>query len=269
MITIGLTGGALLFYVAAAVLYGANFTLRIRGYGAAARALFLAGLAVHTAAIGSECMITRHGPFASSFGTLSVLAWAAAAVYVPLEAAARTVTLGVLAAPLTSLLLFASLIHARAEHYTSPLVRTRIINFHVLMVLVSFGLFALAACCAVFYVWQYGALKHPSRKALFRRLPPLEVVDAFAYHLVAFAVPILTLGLLLGIVRAALGGLHGNWLVDPHTIVSLVVWAIYTGYLVARGAAGWRGTRVNSLLILGMIAAAAIFFVPTSTHRFT
>ncbi|MGC8666970.1 MAG: cytochrome c biogenesis protein CcsA [Chthonomonadales bacterium] len=269
MITVLLSGGALLLYTAAAVLYGADFSLRVRGYGTIARVLFLAGLGVHTAAIGAECLATRHGPFASSFGTLSVLAWASAVVYVPLEAAAHTATLGVLAAPVTSLLLFAALIHARAEHYTSPLVRTRIINFHVLMVLVSFGLFALAACCAVFYVWQYGALKHPNGRALFRRLPPLEVVDAIAYHLVAFAVPLLTLGLLLGIVRAALGGLHGNWLLDPHTLVSMVVWAIYTCYLVARGVAGWRGIRVNSLLILGMIAAAAIFFVPTSTHRFT
>jgi len=269
MMSVALTGVALLLYVAAAVLYGANFSIRTSGYGKIARWLFLAGIAVHTAAIGAECMATRHGPFASAFGTLEVLAWAAAVAYVPVEVAARTSSLGLLAAPATSLLLFAALIHARAEQYTSPLVRTRIINFHVLMVLLSFGLFALAACCAVFYVWQYGALKHPNRKALFRRLPPLEMVDAFAYHLVALAVPILTLGLLLGIVRAALGGLHGNWLLDPHTLVSLVVWAIYTGYLVARGVAGWRGTRVNTLLIVGLVAAAAIFFVPTSTHRFT
>lgn len=269
MSPIVLHGAALIAYVVAAVCYGANFALRTRTYIAWARSFFILGILIHTSAIGSFCITTHQGPFESSFGTLSVMAWAVALAYVPLEFLSRAPAIGALAAPVASLLLFAAVLNARAERYASPVVRSRIINFHILIVIVSFALFALAACCAVFYIWQYGALKHPDKRALFRKLPPLETVDSFAYHLVAFALPLLTLGLLLGIVRAASGGLKGNWLLDPHTIISIAMWLVYSGYLVARVAAGWRGTRLNYLLIAGLVVALAIFFVPSTAHRFT
>ena len=137
----------------------------------------------------------------------------------------------------------------------------------MLLIVISFALFALAACCAVFYIWQYDLLKHPDRRALFRRLPPLETVDTLAYHFVAFALPLLTLGIALGAVRAS--ATHTPWVLDPKTIMSYMAWLVYGTYLVTRLAAGWRGTRPNYLLIAGLAVTIALYFVPSATHRFS
>jgi ABC-type uncharacterized transport system permease subunit len=189
-------------------------------------------------------------------------------MYFPVEYLAKSPALGALAAPVASLLLFSGILRSSARAAESAEIRSVIISSHVLVVLVSFALFLLAACCAVFYIWQYNALKHPDRRALFRKLPPLETVDSLAYHLVAFSLPLLTLGLALGITRATATG-RAFWLADPHTLLSLLAWAVYAGYLTARIAGGWRGTRLNYLLIAGLAVTLAIFFVPSGTHRFS
>ncbi len=264
-----LHGLSLLGYVCAAIFYGANLSLRSRRHLLLARTSFVAALIMQTAAIGAFCITTHQSPFASTYGTLLVTAWIIAIVYLPVEFQTHVPALGALAAPAEAVLLFMSLLKVRSGFAGSPEVRTQIINIHVFLVLISLALFAIAACCAVFYIWQYGVLKHPDKRAMFRRLPPLETVDAIAYHLVAFALPLLTIGLILGFVRAAAGALHGNWLVDPHTLISIVAWSVYSGYLLARLFAGWRGTRLNYLLIAGLGITLALFFIPSSTHRFT
>jgi ABC-type transport system involved in cytochrome c biogenesis permease subunit len=260
---------SLLSYVTAAIFYGANLTLRSRRHLISARTAFVVALLLQTAGIGAFCITTHQSPFASTYGTLSVTAWIIAILYLPVEFQAHVPALGALASPAEAVLLFMSLLKVRSGFAGSPAVRTQIINIHVFLVLISLALFAIAACCAVFYIWQYGVLKHPDKRAMFRRLPPLETVDAIAYHLVAFGFPLLTIGLILGFVRAAAGVLHGNWLLDPHTLISIAAWLVYSGYLFARLFAGWRGTRLNYLLIAGLVVTLALFFIPSSTHRFT
>lgn len=260
---------ALAAYLGAAIFYGANVALKTPAHIRRARLAFGLGILLHTAAIGAFCLQVRQSPFSSGFGTLSVAAWAVALLYLPIEIIGRVPALGALAAPVCCVLLFAGVVRARSAQAVSPEVRQHVISIHVLFALFSFALFALAACCAVFYLWQYRQLKHPDRRALFRRLPPLETVDAMAYHLVAFALPLLTLGIALGIVRAAASPAHHNWLFDPHTIVSLVTWLVYGIYLFARIVGGWRGTRLHYLLIAGLVVTLTIYFVPSTVHRFT
>jgi ABC-type uncharacterized transport system permease subunit len=259
---------SLVLYMVSAVLYGVGLTLKTPTRYKQARLLFLLAIALHTVAIGTFCVQTRQTPFASAFGTLSIAAWAVALIYVPVEFLGRLPALGVIAAPICTLLLFAAVLRSSIVTPESGDVRSFVINLHVLLVIVSFALFALAACCAILYVWQYSALKHPDRRALFRRLPPLETVDSLAYHLVAFALPLLTLGIILGIARLVGSGGPSRWLTDPHTISSFLAWLVYGGYLGARLLAGWRGTRLNYLLIAGLLLTLAVFFIPSTTHRF-
>ena len=55
---------------------------------------------------------------------------------------------------------------------------------------------------------------------------------------------------------------------NPHTLMSIAAWLVYVTYLGARLIAGWRGTRLHYLLIAGMTVTIALYFIPTSTHRF-
>jgi HemX protein len=262
-----LHAGALVWYIFAGIFYGANLTIKAPAHTERARIFFLVAVAVHTLAIGAHCMLTRQSPFASASGTLSVAAWALALIFLPIEFRSRMPSLGALAAPFCCLLLFGALATSNASMAATAEMRRGIVSVHVLLIVFSFAFFALAACCAVLYVWQYGLLKRHHNGGQFKKLPPLEKVDSLAYHLVAFALPMLTIGLALGIMRAT--SLHNNWIVDPKTIVSIVLWAVYCIYLSARTIGGWRGTRLNYLLIAGLVVTLALYFVPSATHRFS
>jgi ABC-type uncharacterized transport system permease subunit len=268
MTSISFHVAALLAYIAAAVFYGANLSLKNVAQVKQARVWFIIALLIHTTAIGVFCVTVKQSPFASGLGTFSVASWAVALLFLPIELRGKIPALGALAAPVCGVLLFAGLVRGRSGVNLLPALKTGMTSLHVLLVLTSFALFALAACCATFYVWQYGLLKHPDKRARFRKLPPLDTVDGLAYHLVAFALPLLTLGLALGFVNAAGGAVKGNFMADPHTIISLGAWLVYGIYLVARTLGGWRGQRLNYLLIAGMVVTLALYFVPTTTHKF-
>jgi ABC-type transport system involved in cytochrome c biogenesis permease subunit len=280
-----LTALAFAIYLAAAVCYGAFLFLRAPSAPTAlpdanvpmsvarfGRPLLLAALAIHFLAIGAHCMATRRSPFASEFGTLSVAAWIIALVFAAFDLRVRLPAVGAVALLLASLLLSWGLAHARGPVAPTPALKGHLVTLHVLAILASFALFVLAFGCAMLYLVQNRLLKERNIKGLFRRLPPLETLDSVAYHAVAVALPLLTVGLALGILRAIEGGVSGSpqrsWLLDAHTLASIGTWFLYVVYLAARLLTGWRGVRLQYILIAGLFVALALYFVPSSMHQF-
>jgi len=260
---------AFTLYGGAAVLFALNLRAAGRRFVVTGRALVILGLLAHTAGIGAHCSLTHETPFASVYGTLSMAAWIVALAFVPVEVALRAPAIGVLALPAACALLLTAFMNSGQAPAISPTVRSVMVSVHVLSILVSFALFMLAACCAVFYVWQYRLLKRHGRGGIFRRLPPLDTVDRAAYRLVLAALPLLTAGIVLGAFRAPSRAAQGSWLVDPYTIVSLTAWLVYGAYLYMRTLRGWGGTRLSFLLIAGAALTVLIYFVPSQVHRLT
>ncbi len=86
----------------------------------------------------------------------------------------------------------------------------------------------------------------------------------------SLAFPLLTVGILAGIIRAVAEQkrVYRIGAIEPHTLASVVTWAIYGGYLWLHTALAWRGPRANSLLIAGIIAALLTYIVPSRLHQF-
>ncbi len=126
----------------------------------------------------------------------------------------------------------------------------------------AFGLLVLAFGCAALYLAQDRLLKRKNlRSGLFGKLPPLASLDQLAFTLVAFAFPLLTIGLAAGIVEALTGGLHCAAGQDPMVLTSVVTWLVYGLYLALHTVAHWRGPRANYLLLGGLLAALMTFFL--------
>lgn len=282
MTSASLTALAFAFYLGAAVCFGAVLFLRApaaptsgqpgaSGVSRLGLPLLLAGIAIQFAAIGAWCISTHRSPFASEYGTLSVTAWAIALAFALLDLRVRLPAVGAVALSVACLVLFWGVVHARGPIAETPLLTGQLVSLHVLAILASFGLLALAFGCAALYLLQNRLLKAHQVGGLFRRLPPLATLDSVAYHAVAYALPLLTLGLALGVARVFSGSLPTpphTWLADAHTIASGLTWLLYVFYLAARLAAGWRGVRLQYVLIAGLFVALALYVIPTSTHRF-
>ncbi|MCW3059134.1 MAG: ccsB, partial [Capsulimonas sp.] len=58
------------------------------------------------------------------------------------------------------------------------------------------------------------------------------------------------------------------WAADPKILASTVTWLVYGVYLGLHSVAHWRGPRANYILIGGLLAALATYFMPTTAHRF-
>jgi len=114
----------------------------------------------------------------------------------------------------------------------------------------------------------------PDHVGALRRLPALVTLDNLSFHAVAYAFPLLTLGLVLGIayVYSGVGGEVASphrWMTDIHNLVAFGTWLLYLVYLGARLGLGWQGVRLQYILVVGLLLAMALYLAPTTTHRFS
>jgi ABC-type transport system involved in cytochrome c biogenesis permease subunit len=262
-------------YLLGSVAYGAHLFLRLPALALGGRLATILAVLLHTIAIGVHCARTHQTPFTTPAETLSASAWAVALAYLALELVLRPkpTALGAVALPAAFLCLFAgAFLHSAqpaALTPATPLLNSRLISLHILAIVFAFGLLVLAFGCAALYLTQHRLLKRKRLVGgLFGKLPPLAGLDDLAFTLVAYAFPLLTIGLAAGVIEAMTGGFRGRWAADPMVLTSVVTWLVYGVYLALHTFAQWRGPRANYLLVGGLLAALITYFMPTTTHRF-
>lgn len=259
-------------YLLGSAAYGAFLFLRLPALALSGRLTTVLAVAAHSVAIGVHCARTHQTPFTTPAETLSASAWAIALAYLALELLLkpRPTALGAVALPVAFLCLFAgAFLPPAAPMPATPLLSSRLVSLHILALLFAFGLLVLAFGCAALYLAQHRMLKQKRLKGgLFGLLPPLASLDHLAFALVAFAFPLLTVGLAAGVVEVLAGGFGGHWGADPIVLTSVVTWLVYGVYLALHVLAQWRGPKANYLLLGGLCAALVTYFVPTTAHRF-
>lgn len=255
-----LLGASLIAYFVASVLYLANLHIRKP---------FLASYGTIVVVIGFVLQSTRlviqgvalGSPFETPPEAMFFLSWAIAAAYLVILARCRLPVVGALPIPLSVIALVLAI---RFRGYAGgEFVTSGWIGIHVYSIVTSLSVFAVAFCCAVFYLVQNRLLKRKKLTGMFRKLPPLEMIDSLAYHLAAVGFPLLTLGIITGIVGVDRAAADSGESTIRVTIAGLT-WIIYAVYLLARTAARWKGKRSNLILIAGAFAIA----LTTGLHQF-
>ncbi|MEN6519539.1 MAG: cytochrome c biogenesis protein CcsA [Armatimonadota bacterium] len=256
-----LLAASLAAYIIASILYLANLHIKRKyfaAYGTAAAAIGFAlqSIRLVTQAIGGV------PPFANAPEAMFFLSWTIAAIYLLTFIRFRIPALGALAMPLSLIAL--ALVYRSPASNGQPFAGDVWLRAHIIAIIASFALFAQAFCCAVFYLVQNKLLKSKKFKGMFRRLPPLETIDALGFHLVAIAFPILTLGIAAGIAGVKFAGIRAAYNAETKLMAAGITWLVYAIYLIAHGSASWRGKRANSILIIGAVLIA----LTTALHSF-
>jgi ABC-type uncharacterized transport system permease subunit len=96
-------------------------------------------------------------------------------------------------------------------------------------------------------------LKHRSSTLLRFRAPSLVTLESLAARTIAFALPILTLGMAAGFARIR----HGSEL-DPLIVLTVITWAVYGVFLALRFGAHWRGRRAAYMTLAGFALVVAL-----------
>ena len=90
-------------------------------------------------------------------------------------------------------------------------------------------------------------------------LPSAAQLDALAYRLTAFALPIFSFAIICGAIWAEEAwGRYWGW--DPKETGSFFTWVLYAAYLHARATHGWRGRRAAWIGAGAFVALMVTYF---------
>jgi len=258
--TSALLGASLVAYFAASVLYLANLHIKRRYLASYATTAAVVGFTLQTIRLVAQ-ILAHATPFADAPEAIFFLSWATAALYLVVLVWFRLPAVGALAMPLAVVAL--ALVYRFPPAPGEPLASDSWLRIHIVAIVASFALFTLALCCAVFYLVQNKLLKSKKLRGMFRRLPPLETVDALGHMLAAIGFPLLTLGIVTGIVGVEMAKLRLQ-ISSVKLFAAGLTWGVYAIYLLAHSTTGWRGKRANWVLIVGALLTA----LTTALHRF-
>jgi ABC-type transport system involved in cytochrome c biogenesis permease subunit len=239
---------ALLAYGEAAVAYFGE--TRIPGWpGRLATWGVRLGWLAQTALLIAQAARADGFPWSTWAGSLNLFVWLVVTAYLIWGCRARFRLLGLAVLPLA----VALFVVARVGGGTSLDERSSYSNvflvLHVGLVLAAFAGFTLGAALAAVYLFQERRLKRHDVGILRVPAPALQTLDGLAARTIAFSLPALTLGIVVGAVRLKERG--GG--IDALMAVTLVTWLTYGSYLALRYAYGWRGRRSAYLALAAFL----------------
>ena len=220
------------------------------------------GWLAQTALLAAQAARNDGFPWGTWASSLDLFVWLVVSAYLIWGCRTPYRLLGLIVMPLA----VALLVTARAgggtgigvaSHYS-----TLFLVLHVGLVLAAFAGFTLAAGLSGLYVWQERRLKSRPVTILRRQIPALATLDSLALRTVAWSVPLLTLGIAVGLGRLVSRG-DGMDAVIAATVVTWVVWCSYLGLHLL---AGWSGRRAAYLALAGFVLVVVVRVVLPESH---
>ena len=159
------------------------------------------GWLVQTALLGVQAARADGFPWSTWAGSLNLFVWLVVGAYLIWGCQPRYRLLGLAVLPLAVVLFLLARIGGGTgigdrSHYSNVFL-----VLHVGLVLAAFAGFTLAAALSALYLWQERRLKRRESSILRLHAPALARLDDVAARTIAFALPALTLGIAVGVVR--------------------------------------------------------------------
>ena len=201
-------------------------------------------------------------PWSTWAGSLNLFVWLVVTAYLIWGCRARYRLLGLVVTPIAVALFVVARLGGgtglgERSHYSNVFL-----VLHVGLVLVAFAGFTLAAALATLYLFQERRLKRHDVAILRLQAPALQTLDGLAARTIAFSLPALTLGILVGLVRLKERG--GG--IDALMAATLATWLVYGSYVTLRYAYGWRGRRTAYLALAAFALVVLVRLALPATH---
>jgi ABC-type uncharacterized transport system permease subunit len=220
------------------------------------------GWLVQTALLALQADRADGFPWTSWAGVLNLFVWLVVGAYLIWGCRVRYRLLGLAVMPVAAALLLAAWVGGATETEGHAAYSTVFLALHVGLVLLAFACFTLAAALSALYLWQERRLKLRRTGGILGRAPSLLTLETLTARTIVVALPALTVGIVAGLVRLRTSG--GSF--DALMAVTLVTWATYGSFLLARYEAGWRGRRAAYLALAGFVLVVVVRLGLPVTH---
>jgi ABC-type uncharacterized transport system permease subunit len=234
---------ALFAYGEAAFAYASTRTTRAATWGVRL------GWIAQTILLGVQAVRADGFPWSSWAGSLNLFVWLVVGAYLIWGCRPRFRLLGLAVMPLAAALFVVARIGGGTGEHEGSSYGSLFMVAHVGFVLAAFAGFTLAAGLSALYLWQERRLKERAPNILRLGQPPLASLEWLTRRTILVSLPLLTLGLAIGLVRQRERG--GG--VDALEVVTLLTWCGYGAFLVAR-----PGGRRGAYAALGGFAVVIV-----------
>jgi len=245
---------ALLAYGEAAVAYASPRTARAATWGVRL------GWLAQSALLAVQAARADGFPWSSWAGSLNLFVWLVVSAYLIWGCRPRFRLLGLAVMPLAVVLFVVARLGGGTHGGSGAAYGSAFLVLHVGLVLAAFAGFTLAAALAGVYLWQERRLKSRAPDILRLRLPPLQSLERLTWRTVLVSLPLLTLGLLVGVLRLRRD--HAG--IDALEAATLVTWLVYGGFVALRPTG-----RRAAYLALGGFALVVLARLVLSAGHFT
>lgn len=260
---------------AAYTLAGCAHLLHVyrREWAAMARWTTRAAWAVHTLTLVMLIVATGRGPVHTPFEAALFFTWLLMLGYLIWERLLHNQSAGAFLVPLVLLLVVTGVVLPKPGDEVFLDLSTSLLVWHATVTLLGYACFSAAFVAGLMYLLQEKLLRDKSFSPMYYRLPALASLDAWSLRFIAIGFPLLTFGLLTGVLYAsARWGDVGRWTADPKVLWSFFTWAMYGAYLAAR-ALGGLGARKAAWWAAAGFAAILVNLVVINAflsqwHRF-
>jgi ABC-type uncharacterized transport system permease subunit len=225
----------------------------------------------HLACLAALTVHRHQFPAATVSQALSMVAFFVAVVYVFVEWHGRARSTGFW---LVSLVFFFQLLASVLTRPNPPdraIFHDPFFSIHVLLALLGYTAFVVAAGYGFLYLQLYRDLKGGRFSTFYGKLPPLEVLERMMMGALLVGFAALTGALASGAFWAN-RLYHDQWLHDPKILFTVATWVLYAAALLLRRLRRWQGrqTALASLAGFGAIlfSLMAVNFFFTDFHGF-
>lgn len=242
-----------------------------------ARPLLVTAVALNVVFLLGYTIFFEHVPLVSVFQVFGAIGFSLAVTYLWVESRSGTPYTGPF---ILFLVMVFQIVNAEAnalEPAFPALLRSRIFSFHVSSAVLGYSAFAAAAVYGLLYLMLYRQMRGKHFGLVFRRLPPLDVLDRMNFYASIVGVVFLGLAIVLGAVWGIREAQRPDSPYaldrpDAKVVVAVVTFLIYGLNVVARKAITWRGPQLALTSLIGFIfvlfsVLGVNFFLPTF-HRF-
>lgn len=189
------------------------------------------------------------------FSALSFTAWLIGVLLLVTAMVRPVENLGILILPFCALTLLLNQIFPAQRIVADP--GQWPLELHILIAILAYSLFTLAAAQALFLALQDYRLRHRQPGGFLRGIPPLTAMEALLFQMITAGFVLLSITLVSGsfFIRAA-SAQH----LAHKAILSFIAWVVFGVLLWGRWRFGWRGRKAIHLTLSGFTFLVLAYF---------
>ena len=231
-------------------IYGRSFLGSPRGWEEMKFPALITVILLHFLYISLRTAAFDHPPVTTVFEVMTILSACIAVAYTYIEIRTKSTSTGFFVLFLAFIFQLISSLFIRDLTDIDPILRSRLLGFHVSSALLGYTAISLSAVYGLLYLMLYHEIKSSRLGLIYSKLPNLETLERMNRKAEMFGFVLLTAAIIVGLFwlpRAFES--FSYW--DPKLVGTIVIWMFYGGSLLAKKRFNWQGRRTMIVSIVG------------------